>query len=291
VPIRASSAAACRGRRSICEAPAIGILIDRLGRLGSFLWSAWAGVAGLALLAALWQVGHEAYGSFILPAPLATLAAAARMLADPHTWAVALQTVLRALQGFALSALIGTAIGLAAGYSSAALRLVRPLLTVLLGVPPIAWIVLAMIWFGSTGGTVVVTVVVAATPLVLVGAAEGVITRDRGLDDMARAFGAGPLMRLATLGLRHVAAHLFPALAVALGTAFKVAVMAELLTNTGGVGSALAMARANLDVAEALAWVLIAVAALIAVEFGLVHPVRAELERWREAARPWGVKR
>ena len=50
-------------------------------------------------------------------------------------------------------------------------------------------------------------------------------------------------------------------------------------------------ARANLDVAAALAWVMIAVAALIAVEYGLVHPIRSEFERWREAARPWGVKR
>lgn len=265
--------------------------LDRLGRLGAFLWSGWAGLAGLALLAALWQVGHEAYGAFILPAPLATLAAARDLLSDPATWLVAATTTARAIEGFAVASLAGGALGLAAGYSAATMRLVRPLLTVVLGVPPIAWIVLAMIWFGSTDGTVVTTVVVAATPLVFVGAAQGVVTRNRGLDDMARAFGAGPVRRLVTLGLRHVAAHLFPALAVALGTAFKVAVMAELLANVGGVGGALAAARANLDVAGALAWVLIAVTALIGVEYGLVHPVRAELERWRDAARPWGVKR
>jgi len=88
-----------------------------------------------------------------------------------------------------------------------------------------------------------------------------------------------------------VADPLFPALALALGTAFKVAVMAELLVTVDGIGGALATARSNLDVAAALAWVLIAVGALLAVEYGLVHPVRAELTRWREAARPWGVKR
>ncbi len=84
---------------------------------------------------------------------------------------------------------------------------------------------------------------------------------------------------------------LFPALVMALGTAFKAAIMAELLANAGGVGEALAVARANLDVAEALAWILISVTALIAIEYGLLQPLRAELETWREAARPWGVKR
>ena len=34
-----------------------------------------------------------------------------------------------------------------------------------------------------------------------------------------------------------------------------------------------------------------AVSALLAVEYGLIHPVRSHLERWRGAARQWGVKR
>lgn len=256
-----------------------------------YLWGAWAGIAALSLLAALWQAGHEAYGDFILPAPLATVSAASTILQDPRNWATAAETTRRALQGFFLAALAGGALGLVAGYSAATLRLARPLLTVILGVPPIAWIVLAMIWFGSTDGTVIVTILIAATPLMFAGAAEGVASRERGLDEMAKAFGASARQRVMTVGLRHVSAHLFPALAIALGTAFKVAVMAELLANTGGVGGALASARANLDVATALAWVMIAVAALIAVEYGVVHPVRAAFERWREAARPWGVRR
>jgi NitT/TauT family transport system permease protein len=265
--------------------------LDRLGRIGRFLWSGWAGIAGLALFAALWQAGHERYGAFILPAPLATLEAGIAQLGDPGSWQLAGVTVLRALEGFAISAMTGAIGGLLVGYSPAAVRLARPILTVLLGVPPIAWIVLAMIWFGSTDGTVVTTVVVATVPLIFIGSAEGVVTRDRGLDDMARAFGAGPVGRFWSLGIRHIAAYLFPALTVGLGSAFKVAVMAELLANTGGIGGALAMARANLDVPQALAWVLIAVAALICVEYGVVHPVRSEFERWRDAARPWGVKR
>lgn len=266
-------------------------ILDRLARTSRFLWSGWVGLAGLALLAALWQAAHERYGGFILPAPLATLAAGAGILSEPAAWGTVATTALRALEGFTLATVTGAAAGLAAGHSPATMRLSRPILSVLLGMPPIAWIVLAMIWFGSTDGTVIVTIVVAAVPVVFVGTAEGVVTRDRGLDDMARAFGAGPLARLTTLVLRQAAAFLFPALTVALGTSVKVAVMAELLANTGGIGGALASARANLDVAEALAWVLIAVGGLLAIEHLLLHPLRSEVERWRDAARPWGVKR
>ncbi len=269
----------------------VAIFAARTGRIGRFVWSGWAGLAALFLSCALWQAGHEAYGSFILPSPLATLRGVVALASERANWSIAAATTARALEGFILASLAGTAAGVVAGYSAATLRLARPLVTLLLGVPPIAWIVLAMIWFGSTSGMVVTTVVIAALPLTFVGAAEGIMTRDRGLDDMARAFGAGPWARLSTLALRHVGAHIFPALVLALGTAFKVAVMAEVLANAGGIGGGLARARSNLDVSEALGWVLIAVAVLILVEYGIIRPVHAELERWREAAQPWGIKR
>ena len=92
------------------------------------MWSAWVGVAALSLLAALWQVGHETYGDFILPSPLATAQAAARILSDTEAWGIALETTRRAVEGFVLAGIVGGLLGLTAGYSPASLRLARPLL-------------------------------------------------------------------------------------------------------------------------------------------------------------------
>ena len=248
---------------------AAAIVSKRLGRTGRFLWSSWSGLAAIFLFCVIWQIGHEAYGAFILPSPIATIAAVLQLATQEANWQTALVTSRRALEGFALAALVGISAGIIAGYSAASIRLARPLVTLILGVPPIAWIVLAMIWFGSTDGMVVTTVAIAATPAAFIGAAEGIMTRDRGLDDMARAFGAGPWRRFSTLAVRHVAAYVFPALVLTLGTAFKVSVMAEVLSNSGGIGGGLARARSNLDVSEAMAWVLISVVALIAAEYGV----------------------
>lgn len=267
------------------------MLGTRAARTGRFLWSAWAGMAGLSVFAAIWQLGHETYGSFILPAPAETLVSMVGLLADPENWWLIGVTAARALVGFSAAALFGTVAGVLAGYHPAIMRLARPQITLLLGVPPIAWIVLMMIWFGNGAGTVAATAAVAGLPVVFIGAAEGIAGRDRGLDDMSRAMGLGPINRLVRIALRQMLQSLFPALTMALGTAFKASIMAELLANAGGVGAELASARANLDVAAALAWILLSVAALIAVEYGLLQPVRAEAEAWREAARPWGVKR
>lgn len=266
-------------------------LLDRVGRVLDFLWSGWAGLAALCLLAAVWQIGHEAYGPYILTSPLETLQAIGKLAQDRNAWGIALLTLQRALTGFVLVALTGCLLGISAGYSPATMRIASPLITVILGVPPIAWIVLAMIWFGGSDATVRVVILVAALPVVFLGAASGISTRDRGLDRMAKAFGAGPIRRFLSVGLRQTTTTLFPALALALGTSFKVAVMAELLANAGGIGGALADARINLDIATALAWVVVAVGLLIVVEYSLIHPVKGEIDRWRRAAQPWGIKR
>ncbi|MEM1427899.1 MAG: ABC transporter permease subunit [Pseudomonadota bacterium] len=268
-----------------------GFTSRRAGRVLEFLWSGWAGLAGLCLLAAAWQAGHEAYGPFILTSPLDTLQAVGRLATEREAWDTAALTLQRAVSGFLLVASGGIVLGVAAGYSPATMRVVTPLITVVIGVPPIAWIVLAMIWFGGSDATVRTVIVISALPVVFLGAARGITTRDRALDRMAQAFGAGPVRRFVTVGLRQTTTPLFPALTLALGTAFKVAVMAELLANAGGIGGALAEARINIDIAQALAWVVVAVTLLIVVEYVLVQPVKAEIDRWRHAAQPWGVKR
>lgn len=266
-------------------------LANRTCRTLEFLWSGWAGLAALCLLAAAWQAGHEAYGPFILTSPVETLQSVGELSRDPDAWSVGLTTLQRAITGFALVAILGGGLGIVAGYSPATMRLASPLVTVILGVPPIAWIVLAMIWFGGSDATVRTVILVAALPVVFLGAARGIVTRDRDLDRMAKAFGAGPLRRFVSVGLRQTTTTLFPALSLALGTSFKVAVMAELLANAGGIGGALADARTNLDIANALAWVVIAVGLLSLVEYTLIYPVKGEFDRWRKAAQPWGIKR
>jgi NitT/TauT family transport system permease protein len=84
------------------------------------------------------------------------------------------------------------------------------------------------------------------------------------------------------VALRQITAQLAPVLAIASALSFKVAIMAELLTNVSGIGGALARARANLAVDEALAWIALAVMALLVVEYTALQPLRHRLERWRQ---------
>lgn len=265
--------------------------MSRLAWIGQYLWSGWAGATGVLCLLAAWQAGHEVYGSFILPSPLQTLAALVEVVRAPDFGRIVGETATRSLVGFAMAAGLGTLAGAIAGYSFASMRVLKPVVAVILGVPPISWIVLALIWFGATGGSAVATVVVAALPISFAGALEGVATRDRALDAMARVFGAGALRRFRTVTLPHLLSYLFPAWTTAVGTAWKVTVMAELLANAGGVGGELATARSLFDIPQVTAWTALVAAFALATDYGLLQPIREGVERWRSAGLPWGVKR
>lgn len=247
----------------------------------SYLWSGWGAVASIFLFMACWDVGNQIYGNLILPSPLETLQTLVQMLQDDAVWAEIRTTIYRASVGFALSLFFGTAIGLLAGFFATASMMSRPIVTILLGMPPIAWIVLAMIWFGMSDETVIFTVIVASFPLIFVGALQGTRTLEDNLKEMADSFNLPWHMKFFDVYFPHIFSYVFPAWVSGLGMAWKIVVMAELLATSNGMGASLAVARSQLDTPTALALVVILVGSLMFIEYIILEPIKREVELWR----------
>lgn len=254
---------------------------NALRALPAYLWSGWGAVASLLLMLAGWEWASVLHGDLVLPDPRATGATLARLLLDGSALPELATTARRALTGLGAALLLGSAFGIAAGISMTASTMSRPIMTVLLGTPPIAWLVLAMLWFGTGDGTPVFTVFIASLPVVFVGAMQGARTLDGQLTDMANAYRLPLAMRVLDVYLPHIVSYLFPAWITALGISWKVVVMAELLASSDGVGAALAVSRSHLDTAATLAWIGAVVGLLLAVEYLLFEPLKREIERWR----------
>jgi NitT/TauT family transport system permease protein len=251
------------------------------------MWHAfWPGAVGLLAFLALWQLGALLTDPIILPSPWATLKALVRLAGEGRVARAALATAAHTLGGFGVAALLGGALGLAAGVRPLIRRMLAPIVTILQGIPQIAWIVLALLWFGpSSGATPVFTVAVAVLPVVFAATVGGVGTLDRTLSEMARSFRAPRSLLLSDLYLPHLLSYLFPAATAGLGIAWKVAVMAELMAGSdAGVGAGLARARTNLEVDGAMAWIAVVVLLMFAVEYLILAPLQRRLEPWRAGA-------
>ena len=249
----------------------------------NYLWSGWGAVASILLFMALWDFGNRIYGDFILPAPQAALARLAELSREGSAGAELLTTSYRAFAGFGIALLAGSGAGVVAGLSSTAAMAARPLVTILIGVPPIAWIVLALLWFGATDSTPIFTVAVTTVPITFAAGVQGARTLDGDLREMARIFNAPWWIVFIDVHLPHILSYLFPAWITALGMSWKVVVMAELLSSNDGVGAGLAVARVNLDTSATLAWIAAIVGALLLAEYGILEPIKRRLEQWRES--------
>lgn len=253
----------------------------RAGRALDYLWGGWGAAASLLLLVALWEAGHAAYGTLVLPSPRESFAALWRLAEAGRMGPAVLETSVNALGGFAAATGAGIVLGSLAGASDMMRRLLHPIATLMLGIPAIAWVVLSLLWFGGSGLAVSFTVLVTTAPIVFAGAAQGVRTLDGTLRRMARSFRVPGHVLAWDVYLPHMLSYLFPAIAAALALSWKVTVMAELLSGAGGIGDGLATARVQVDTVKAMAWVVAVVALLLAVEYLILEPVRRHLQTWR----------
>ena len=244
---------------------------------------AW-GLLGLTLLLALWEWGHRVHGALILPAPADTAQRLWAMIRAGQVGPALAQTAAHAGAGWILGAAAGITAGTLAGLRVQVQWALQPVAALLLGIPAIAWVVMAILWFGGAWA-VVFTVAVATGPVVFAPAVEGMRSRDAGLVRMARAYRVPPLARAWHLHLPHMLGHLFPALATTLAMCWKVAVMAELLSGAGGIGDGLATARAHVDTAAIMAWVIVVAGVLVTVDLGLLQPLQRRVWSWRDDGR------
>ncbi|ABB44625.1 Binding-protein-dependent transport systems inner membrane component [Sulfurimonas denitrificans DSM 1251] len=248
----------------------------------AFLWSGWGAISSILLFIALWDMGNQVYGDLVLPSPLETFKTLHAMLNDDSVIAEIKTTLYRSSVGFGISLLFGTALGLLAGFFATASMMSRPIVTILVGMPPIAWIVLAMIWFGMGDETVIFTVIVASFPIIFVGALQGTRTLDGDLKEMAKSFNFPWHMKFLDVYFPHIFSYVFPAWVSALGMAWKIVIMAELLATSDGIGASLATARSQLDTPTALAIVSIMIGSLMFIEYIILEPIKREVELWRD---------
>jgi len=253
-----------------------------LKRTFHYLWSGWGAVASILLFFAFWDYGNHVYGDFILPSPKVTIERLIQLfeegIAGPALWT----TTYRSIIGFGLSIVVGSIVGTLAGLSATLSMAVRPLVTILIGIPPIAWIVLALLWFGADDSTPIFTITVTALPITFVAGVQGARTLDKRLNEMAKSFGASYWLLFYDVHLPHILSYLFPSWVTALGTSWKVVVMAELLASNSGVGSGLASARVNIDTPATMAWIMAIVTVLLIAEYGIFEPIKRRVEKWRD---------
>jgi NitT/TauT family transport system permease protein len=240
----------------------------------------WYALGSLAIVL-LWALLGALFPTVIFPSPGETLQALALLARQGVLANAVLVTLGRIVLAFGLSTVAGVGLGILAGLQPRVHGFLKPSADLAMAAPPITWLVLALVWFGTGAAAPIFTVIVVATPVIFANAYAGVRAVDRQLVEMAHVYGARRRDLLQDIYLPAMSPHLFAGLGVAISMGVRVGVMGELLGSDSGIGSALALARIYLDTPQVFAWVLVTVALLIVLEGVLIRPLQHYAERWR----------
>jgi NitT/TauT family transport system permease protein len=164
--------------------------VSRLRRMLAQIWPRVAIIAVIVL--AWWAVYATGYWQHVLlPSPARVWTALWSHLSGPGGLLVAAErSVLRLFLGLAAAMIIGTPIGLAMAASKTVQRSVGSLMVGLQALPSIAWLPLAILWFGITEKAVFFVVVMGALPAMAIATAASVRLVPPTLTRAARTLGA-----------------------------------------------------------------------------------------------------
>ena len=137
--------------------------------------SIWPVLAALGALLVVWQVAFllELKPSYALPSPADTWQTLLAAIQDGSAWRAVTLSVQRAAVGFALSVVVGVAVGVALAASPLLRRAFGPIITGLQSLPSVAWVPAAIIWFQLSDATMYAVILLGAVPSIVNGLLAG----------------------------------------------------------------------------------------------------------------------
>lgn len=200
------------------------------------LASAWPPALGLVVVLGGWELAIRwlALPPFVLP-PLAQIVG--RMQADAALLTGGLwMTVIEALSGFGLGALVGLAIAILLVFLPRLEAMVLPVLVAINSVPVVAYAPLALIWFGIGPASKIAMVTLAVGFAVLLNSLHGLKLADPAAMALLRSFGAGPGGIMLKLRLPGAMPSVVNGLRVGIVRSMIVAIVSEMLGAYRGIG-------------------------------------------------------
>jgi len=147
-----------------------------------------------------------------------------------------LVTTGRVAAGFGIGVVAGTLIGAIAGYSALTRRLVDPTFQALRAIPSIAWVPIFVLWFGIFEASKITLIAVGVFFPVYLGVMGAIMSVDRKLVEVGRAFRLSAAAMVRRILLPAVLPAYIISLRSGLGLGWMFVVAAELLGASEGLG-------------------------------------------------------
>ena len=254
------------------------------------LWRAvWPKVVAVFVVLAIWQIAvwSHHWRSYVLYGPGPTLSYLRHLVTTGAFWSSLGVTARRALEGFVLAMVIGSAVGIATARSWVIRSAISSLLTGLQSMPTIVWPLFGAMLLGLSNGAILLVVVLGTSPFVARALLSGLDQVQPILIRAGKTLGA----RRLTLVRHVVLPAAFPSVVTALqqGWAFtwRTLMTAEVLIPVAGhlgIGAKLDNAYSQQFFQVMMAYMIVILVVGMVVDWFFARADRVVRERWGLAA-------
>lgn len=197
-----------------------------------FVWP----IAASATLLALWHYSVLWSGTKVFPSPYDVEKGMAELLKHHVLWGDIVDSLRRVAIGFGAAVMIGVPLGLVLGWYPLINQVVNPTMQILRPISPIAWIPVAIIFFGVGDRAAIFLIFLGAFFPIVVACINGVSNVPSVFRRAGRNFGLTPPQLLARVLLPAALPQILIGLRIALGIAWLVVVAAEMIAVDSGLG-------------------------------------------------------
>ena len=209
----------------------------------SRFWQTIRAVGMLALFFTVWGLAVRISHSDLFPTPGNVLRGIIELFQKGLLFKYIVASLFRVTWGFTLAVLIGVPAGLVLGWYSRAFQAFNPILQILRPISPIAWIPVAILWFGVSDAAPIFLIFLASVFPITVSAIAAVQNMQPVYLRAAQNFGLSRSELFRRVIFRASLPQIVTGIRIALGVAWLVVVAAEMIAVNSGLGYLIIDAR------------------------------------------------
>jgi NitT/TauT family transport system permease protein len=203
----------------------------------------WLPLGVMLLFLVAWDLIVRISGSILFPKPLDVFWGIVELARKGLLFKYIVASLFRVTWGFALAVAVGVPFGLLLGWYSRAFQAFNPMIQMLRPISPIAWIPVAILWFGTSDAAPVFLIFLASVFPITVSSIAAVRNMQPVYLRAARNFGLGRVQLFRRVIFPAALPQIITGLRIALGIAWLVVVAAEMIAVSSGLGYLIIDAR------------------------------------------------
>jgi len=190
----------------------------------------------IALIVGAWWAVVVVSGSVVFPTPWQVVTGTLELMRDGTLWQHIGASLFRVGTGFGLAVLVAVPLGLWMGWVKGAYITLNPLFQMLRPISPIAWIPIAILWFGVGNMSPIFLIFISSVFPMVVQTIAGVHTIEKRYLRAAANFGVSRATLFRQVVIPAVLPQIIVGMRIGLGVAWLVVVAAEMIALRSGLG-------------------------------------------------------